>query len=72
MKQYLFHDLFKIVKLKPLLKKGSKSYPKNYRPISLLPVASTIIGKTILIQTQEHLDKNGLLCKYQLDFRVNF
>ena len=26
--------------------------PKNYRPISLLPVVSEIIGKTIQLQTQ--------------------
>ena len=71
-KQSLFPDQCKIAKLKPLFKKGSKSDPKNYRPISLLPVVSKIIEKTIQIQTQEHLDKNGLLYKYQSGFRANF
>ena len=51
-KQSLFPDQCKIAKLKPLFKKGSKSDPKNYRPISLLPVVSKIIEKTIQIQTQ--------------------
>ena len=62
--QSWFPDQCKIAKLKPLFKKGSKSDTKNYRPISLLPVVSKIIQKTIQIQTQEYLDKNGLLYKY--------
>ena len=54
-KQSLFPDQSKIAKLKPLFKKGSKSDPKNYRPISFLPVVSKIIEKTIQIQTKEYL-----------------
>ena len=44
-KQALFPDQFKIAKLRPLFKKGSKSNPKNYRPISLLLVVSKIVEK---------------------------
>ena len=62
-KQSLFLDQCKVAKLKPPFKKGFKSDPKNYRPILLLPVVSTIIKNTIHIQTQEYLDKNGLLYK---------
>ena len=53
-------------------KKGSKRDPKNFRPISQLPVVSKIIEKTIQIQAQEYIDKNGLLYKYQSGFRENF
>ena len=66
-KQSLFPD-----QCKPLFNKGSKSEPKNYRPISLLPVVSKIIEKTIQIQTQKYLDKSSLLYKYQSGFLTNF
>ena len=70
-KQSLFPDQCKIAKLKPLFKKASNSDQKNYKPISLLPAVSKIIEKTIHIQTQEYLDKDGLLYKYQSGFRSN-
>ena len=37
----------KIAKLKPLYKRGSKTDPKNYRPVSLLPLVSEVIEKVI-------------------------
>ena len=67
-----FPDKCKIAKLKPLFKKGSKTDPKNYRPISLLPLLSKLIEKAIHIQTQEYLDKYGLLYKFQSGFRKKF
>ena len=65
----LFPDDCKIAKLKPLYKKEAKTKPKNYRPISLLPLLSKIIDKIIHNQTQEFLGKNNILYKYQSGFR---
>ena len=42
---------------KPLYKKGKKTDPKNYRPISLLPVISKILEKVIHDQTMEFVTK---------------
>ena len=41
-----FPDSCKIVKLKPLFKKGFKTNPLNYRPIPLLPLILQIIEKS--------------------------
>ena len=65
----LFPDDCKIAKLKPLYKKEAKTKPKNYWLISLLPLLSKIIERIIHNQTQEFLDKNNILYKYQSGFR---
>ena len=59
-KYSIFPNDCKIVKLKPLFKKGSKTAPKNYRPISLLPLISKIIEKIIHDQTQVYLNENNI------------
>ena len=66
----VFPDDCKIAKLKPLYKKGSNIDPKNYRPISLLPLVSKIFEKIVHIQTQEYLDTHQILYKYQSGFRA--
>ena len=48
----------KIAKIKPLLKKGIKTEAKNYRPISLLPLISKLIERSIHDQTQSYLQRN--------------
>ena len=61
----------KIAKLIPLYKKGSQTDPKNYRPISLLPIVSKLIEKIIHQQMQEYLDDKKILYKFQSGFRSN-
>ena len=63
-----FHDSCKIAKLKPLLKKGSKRNPLNYKPISLLPLISKIIEKPIHEQTSSFLSNNEILYHFNQDF----
>ena len=62
----------KIAKLKPLFKKGSRTAPKNYRPISLLPLISKLIEKFIHGQTQKYLDDYNILYRYQSGFRKSY
>ena len=59
-----FPDTCKIAKLTPLFKKGSKTDPTNYRSISLLPLIPKLIEKVIHIQTQDYIDKNGLIYNF--------
>ena len=66
-----FPDKCEIAKLTPLFKKGFKTEPKNYRPISLLLLISKLIEKAIHIQTEEYLDKNSLIYKFQSGFMKN-
>ena len=61
-----------IAKLTPLFKKGSTTFPKNYRPISLLPLISKIFEKVVHDQTQAFLDENKILYKFQSGLRRNF
>ena len=69
----------KIAKVKPLFKKGSKTDPQNYRPISLLPLLSNIIERIVheeekefLSKTEEFLSKNKRLYRFQSGFRKNY
>ena len=66
-----FPDACKIAKVKPLFKKGSKTDPSNYRPISLLPLLSKVFEKVVLDQTEEFLSLNKILYDYQSGFRKN-
>ena len=62
----------KIAKVKPLFKKGSKTDPQNYHPISLLPILSKIIERIIHNQTQEFFSKSKILYRFQSGFRKNY
>ena len=61
----------KIAKLKPLYKKGSKTDPKSYHPVSLLPLVLKVIEKVTGNQTQNFLNSK-ILNKYQSGFRKSF
>ena len=66
-----FPEECKIAKLKPIFKKGARTDPKNYRPISLLPLVSKIIEKSIHFQIEDFLNKKKLIYMYQSGFRTN-
>ena len=66
-----FPDACKTATLNKLFRKGSKTDPKNYRPISLLP----FVSKERIVHEQ-YLDPwsfltNSILYKFQSGFRKN-
>ena len=64
-----FPQYCKIAKLKPQYKKGSLTEPKNFRPISLLPLLSKLIEKTIHDQVQNYCNENNIFFSFQSGFR---
>ena len=61
----------KVAKLSLFIKKGTETDPKNFRPISLLPIVSKIIEKVIHNQAMNYLTENTVLYKYQSGFGKN-
>ena len=52
-----FSEDCKIAKLKPISKKGSRTDPNNYRPVSFMPLVSKISEKSIQFQIEDYLNK---------------
>ena len=57
----LFSKDCKVVKVKPLYKKGTKTDPKDLRTISLLSVVSSIMEKLMHDETMNYLTENNTL-----------
>ena len=51
----------KVAKLKLLYKKGTKTDPKNFRPISLVLIVSKIMEKEVHDQTMSYLKQSNIL-----------
>ena len=65
-----FPEECKIAKSKPIFKKGTRTDPKNYRPISHLPIVSKLIEKSIRFQIENYLNKKKLIYMYHSSFRT--
>ena len=55
----------------PIFKTGNANDPKNYRPISLLPIMSKILEKIVALQLNKFLEDNHLLSNSQHGFRTS-
>ena len=66
---FTFPQHCKIAKRKPQYKKGSRTEPKNFEPISLLPLLSKLIEKTIHDQVQNYCNENNISFSFQYGFR---
>ena len=64
-------DACKIAKVKPIYKKGKKSAPSNYRPISLLPIISQVIERIVHDQRNKFLLENNILYNFQSGIKAN-
>jgi hypothetical protein len=53
----------------PIFKKGNKSDPANYRPVSLTSILCKVLEKCVANRITEHIFKNNLTCKEQHGFR---
>ena len=56
----VFPDAYKVAKLKPIYKKGKKTDPSNYRPISLFPIISKVVERIVHDQTNLFLSENAI------------
>ena len=61
-------QIWKVARIVPVHKKEAKSLPKNYRPISLLPIQAKIFEEIIIKPMKEFLNKNRLLSERQFGF----
>ncbi|CDQ60567.1 unnamed protein product [Oncorhynchus mykiss] len=62
----------KQAKVIPLYKKGIKSDPGNYRPVSILCVTSTFLERVVHEQMYEYVNKQGLMYDFQSGFRKTY
>ena len=60
---------WKLARVTPIFKKGSKSDINNYRPISVIPVVSKVLEKLVYDQLYHYLNDNKLLSSCQSGFR---
>lgn len=59
-----FSEKCKTAKSKPIFKKGANSDTNNYRPASLLPLASKLIDQLKHFQIKDYLNDNKLIDMY--------
>ena len=62
-------DKLKIANVIPVFKKGDRSQPTNYRPISLLSVFDKLLEKLMFSRLISYLEGNNILYNYQFGFR---
>jgi len=64
-------QLLKIAKVIPVYKKGERTDPTNYRPISLLSIFDKILEKLMYKRLHSFLQKHSILHQYQFGFSKN-
>ena len=62
-------DDWRLANVTPIFKKGKKSEPGNYRPVSLTNVIGKIMERVVKKGIMEYVDKNRILANSQHGFR---
>jgi len=62
---------WKTANVAPLFKKGSRSKPENYRPVSLTSICSKILEHILASSMWSHLDEHHIISDSQHGFRRN-
>ena len=62
-------DDFKLARVLPIYKKGNINYEGNYRPVSILAVASKVFEIFLYNQMHKYLEQNNLIYAFQSGFR---
>ena len=65
----IYPSEWKTGKATPVFRRGVKSDPNNYRPISLIPIVSKVFKKNVYNQLYHYLNENKLLLSCQSGFR---
>ena len=63
--------VLKVAHVTPLFKGGDAKEPKNYRPVSLLPIISKLLEKLVHSQLSRYLDRTHGIPDVQFAFRHN-
>ena len=63
-----FPNIWKLAHVIPIFKKGDKSQPSNYRPISLLSCVGKVFERVVFKHMYNYLHTNKLLYKFQSGF----
>ena len=66
----IFPDVWKLARVTPIFKSGSKSVANNYRPISVISVFSRILERLVHDQVYEYLKVNKVLTMSQSAFQT--
>ena len=65
----IFSDIWKLARVTPIFKSGSRSDANNYRPISVISVFSRILERIVHDQTYDYLRSRGILTISQSAFQ---
>ena len=64
----MLHEDWKIAQITPIVKKGHRCKPGNYRPVSLTDIICKILEKLVRRNIVDHLEQNELINPAQHGF----